>query len=94
MNKKAAARELVYAIPRNYSRDTNIDGPRNRHTTMRQASKLLNDIAIIPAIRRSKKTDIVIPPITAGHKRKSVEHPEIGHIQTALGTRGKLMEHW
>jgi hypothetical protein len=94
MNKKAAAREFAYAIPRNYNRDTNVDRQQNRHTAIRRASKLLNNVVIIPIKMRNTKTDIVIPPITADHKRTPVGHPQIGHIQTALKIRKKLMQHW
>jgi hypothetical protein len=94
MNKKAATREFIYGIPTNYDRDTNADGQQTRHTAVRRASKLLHNVAIIPIGMRSKKTDIVIPPITASHKRTPVGHPEIRHIQTVLETRKKLMELW
>jgi hypothetical protein len=94
MSKRATAREFLYTTSTNDPTNTNVDGEENRHPVIRRAFKLLNKDTIIPIKMRSKKTDITIPPITAGHKQTPVGHPEIGHIQAALKTRAKLMQHW
>ena len=94
MDKQVAAREYIYTNAKNTTRDTNLDGQKNKHSAVHRSSKLFNNVAIIPIKMRNQKTDIVIPPITAAHKRTLVEHLDIEHIQRALETRNKFMQYW
>ena len=94
MDGNAKTRQVVNAASNDNHTDTNVDGHRNRNPSLSRASKFLHKIAIIPMKTKSRDTEIVIPAITASHKRKVVLNPDIGHIQTALRTRKKLMQRW